>query len=100
MVAHPNHVKVIWQARAKTDPIDARKLGELARVKHLPAIWIPDPATRRPVSVAPCLRCSLSQALILVRALNRTSQVLLPPTMSQMRQSFATAETWVEPVIG
>jgi transposase len=46
MVAHPYQVKLIWQARTKTDPIDARKLAELARVKLLPAIWIPDPATR------------------------------------------------------
>jgi transposase len=45
-VAHPYQVKLIWQARTKTDPIDARKLAELARVNLLPAIWIPDPATR------------------------------------------------------
>jgi transposase len=46
VVAHPYQVKLIWQARAKTDPIDARKLAELARVNLLPAIWIPDMATR------------------------------------------------------
>lgn len=46
MVAHPYQVKLIWQARTKTDPIDARKLAELARVNLLPAIRIPDPATR------------------------------------------------------
>lgn len=45
-VAHPYQVKLIWQARTKTDPIDARKLAELARVRLLPAIWIPDLATR------------------------------------------------------
>lgn len=45
-VAHPYQVKLIWQARTKTDPIDARQLAELARVQLLPAIWIPDPATR------------------------------------------------------
>ena len=39
-------MKLIWHARTKTDPIDARKLAELARVHLLPAIWIPDPATR------------------------------------------------------
>lgn len=27
-VAHAFHVKLIWHARAKTDPIDARKLAE------------------------------------------------------------------------
>ncbi len=46
LVAHPYQVKLIWQARTKTDPIDARKLAELARVHLLPAIWIPDLATR------------------------------------------------------
>ena len=46
-VAHAFHVKLIWQARAKTDPIDARKLAELLRVNLFPAIWIPDVATRR-----------------------------------------------------
>jgi transposase len=46
VVAHPYQVKLIWQARAKTDPIDARKLAELARVNLLPAIWIPDLDTR------------------------------------------------------
>ena len=46
-VAHAFHVKLIWQARAKTDPIDARKLAELLRVNLFPAIWIPDLETRR-----------------------------------------------------
>jgi transposase len=46
LVAQPYQVKLIWQARTKTDPIDARKLAELARAKLLPAIWIPDPTTR------------------------------------------------------
>lgn len=46
-VAHAFHVKLIWQARAKTDPIDARKLAELLRVQLFPAIGIPDLDTRR-----------------------------------------------------
>ena len=46
VVALPYRVKLIWQARTKTDPIDARKLAELARVNLLPAIWSPDAATR------------------------------------------------------
>jgi hypothetical protein len=45
-VTHPYQVKLTWQARTKTDPLDARKLAELARVNLLPSIWIPDPATR------------------------------------------------------
>jgi transposase len=46
-VAHPFHVKLIWQTRSKTDPIDARKLAELLRVNLLPTIWVPDVATRQ-----------------------------------------------------
>jgi transposase len=45
--AHAFHVKLIWQARAKTDPIDARKLAELLRVNLLPTIWVPDVTTRQ-----------------------------------------------------
>jgi len=46
-VAHAYQVKLIWQARSKTDPIDARKLAELLRVNLLPTIWVPDIETRR-----------------------------------------------------
>ena len=45
-VAHAYQVKLIWQARAKTDPIDAYKLAELTRVQCLPAIWVADGTTR------------------------------------------------------
>lgn len=45
-VAHPQQLKLIAQARCKTDPIDARKLAELGRVNLVPAIWVPDAATR------------------------------------------------------
>jgi transposase len=46
-VADARQGKLIWQARSKTDPIDARKRAELLRVNLFPAIWIPDPDTRR-----------------------------------------------------
>jgi transposase len=46
LVAHAYQVKLIWQARAKTDPIDAYKLAELTRVHCLPTIWVADAATR------------------------------------------------------
>jgi transposase len=46
LVAHPQQLKLISQARCKTDPIDARKLAELGRVNLVPAIWVPDAATR------------------------------------------------------
>lgn len=39
-VAHAYQVKLIWQARSKTDPIDARKLAELLRTNLLPTIWV------------------------------------------------------------
>ena len=45
-VAHAYQVKLIWQARAKTDPIDARKLAELARTHLLPTVWVAGPALR------------------------------------------------------
>lgn len=45
-VAHAFHVKLIGQARAKTDPIDARQLAELRRVNLFPAIWLPALDTR------------------------------------------------------
>lgn len=46
LVAHPQQLKLISQARCKTDPSDARKLAELGRVDLVPAIWVPDLATR------------------------------------------------------
>lgn len=45
-VAHPQQVKLICQARCKTDPVDARKLADLLRTNLLPAIWVPDGETR------------------------------------------------------
>lgn len=47
LVADARQVKIIWQTRTKTDPIDARKLAELARANLLPTVWVPDPETRR-----------------------------------------------------
>src|SRR4030042_1005851 len=46
VAAHPYQVKLIWQARCKTDPIDARKLADLGRTNLLPAIWAATPAVR------------------------------------------------------
>jgi transposase len=46
VAAHPYQVKLIWQARCKTDPIDARKLAEWGRSRLLPTIWVPDAETR------------------------------------------------------
>lgn len=41
VAAHPYQVKLIWQARAKTDPIDARTLADLLRAHLLPVVWVP-----------------------------------------------------------
>ena len=46
VAAHPYQVKLIWQARAKTDPIDARKLADLLRTNLLPVVWVPSPTIR------------------------------------------------------
>lgn len=46
LVVDPHQVKLISAARAKTDPIDAFKLADLARARVLPALWVPDPETR------------------------------------------------------
>jgi transposase len=46
-VADARQVKLMWQARSKTDPIDARTLADLRRVNLYPTIWIPDADTRR-----------------------------------------------------
>src|SRR5688572_12876609 len=46
VAAHPYQVKLIWQARAKTDAIDARKLADLLRTNLLPAVWVPSPEVR------------------------------------------------------
>ena len=46
-VADAYQVKLIWQARSKTDIIGARKLAELLRTNLLPTSWVPDLDTRR-----------------------------------------------------
>jgi len=46
LVAHPKQVKLICHARCKTDPIDARKLADLARTNLLPTIWVASPEIR------------------------------------------------------
>jgi transposase len=43
LVAHPKQVKLISHARCKTDPIDARKLADLARTNLLPTIRVTPP---------------------------------------------------------
>lgn len=46
VAANAYQVKLIWSARNKTDPSDARKLADLLRVHLLPAVWVPTPVVR------------------------------------------------------
>lgn len=60
IVSNPIKTKVIAQAKIKTDKIDARVLGELARVGYLPEVWLPDEDTES-------LRQFISDRVSLVR---------------------------------
>ena len=46
VLAHPRKVRVIAEAKVKTDQIDARVLAELLACDYLPAIWIGDERSR------------------------------------------------------
>jgi transposase len=60
VLAHPRKVRVIAEAKVKTDQIDARVLAELLACDHLPAIWIGDERSRG-------LRRQVSQRRALVK---------------------------------
>jgi transposase len=60
IVSNPIKTKVIAEAKIKTDKIDARVLGELARVGYLPEVWLPDEETE-------ALRQFISDRISLVR---------------------------------
>lgn len=47
VVANAHKVRVIAEAKIKTDKVDARVLAELLRADYLPGIWVPDAETRR-----------------------------------------------------
>lgn len=46
VAAHTYQVNLIWQARAKTDPIDAQKFVGPLRTNLLPRVWIPSSEVR------------------------------------------------------
>ena len=53
VVANPKRVRLIAEAKVKTDKVDAEVLAQLYAAGFLPEIWQPDPATerrRRPVA--------------------------------------------------
>jgi len=45
-VAHPNHLKVIWNTKRKTDRIDAKKLARLLFMDLIPGVHVPDISVR------------------------------------------------------
>jgi transposase len=45
-IANPLKVKVIAEAKTKTDKVDAEVLAQLFRCNFLPEVWIPDQTTR------------------------------------------------------
>ncbi len=87
LVVDPHQVKLIWQARTKTDPIDAQKLAELARAHVLPALWVPDARTR-------ARRQALRGRSFLVRqrtVLKTGSMPTSRPRISTVRSPICTA---------
>jgi transposase len=60
VLAHPRKVRVIAEAKVKTDQIDARVLAELLACDYLPAIWVGDERSR-------VLRRQISQRRSLVK---------------------------------
>lgn len=40
-VAHPNHLRAIWNTKRKTDRIDARKLAKLLMLNLVPVVHVP-----------------------------------------------------------
>lgn len=47
VVANPKRVRLIAEAKVKTDKVDAKVLAQLYAAGFLPEIWQPDPATER-----------------------------------------------------
>jgi transposase len=56
VVAHPAKVKLIADARVKTDKVDVLTLAQLLRADMLPEVWVPPPHVRdlrAPIEPAP-----------------------------------------------
>jgi len=47
VIGNPLRVRVIAEAKIKTDKVDARVLAELLRADYLPTVWQPDSETQR-----------------------------------------------------
>ena len=46
VISNPLKTKAIAEAKIKTDKVDAHTLAQLLRADYLPAVWLPDKATR------------------------------------------------------
>ncbi len=46
VVSNPLRTKAIADAKIKTDKVDAKTLAQLLAADFIPAVWVPDPATR------------------------------------------------------
>lgn len=47
ILANPGQLKAIAAARIKTDKVDAEIMARLLAADFIPAVWVPDPLTRR-----------------------------------------------------
>lgn len=65
IIANPLQVRVIAEAKAKTDRIDAAALARLHAAGYLPEVWQPDEATER-------LRNLVSRRATIVQGMTRT----------------------------
>ena len=46
VVAHPGHLRLIFQSKRKNDRIDAKKLATLLFLNQVPTVWVPDSRIR------------------------------------------------------
>lgn len=65
VIANPLQVRVIAEAKAKTNRIDAAALARLHAAGYLPEVWQPDEATE-------CLRRLVARRAAIVQAMTRT----------------------------
>lgn len=65
IIANPLQVRIIAEAKAKTDRIDAASLARLHAAGYLPEVWQPDEATER-------LRNLVSRRATIVQGMTRT----------------------------
>ena len=98
IISNPIKTRVIAEAKIKTDKIDARVLGELARAEYLPEVWLPDEDTES-------LRQFISDRISLVRrrteSKNTVHSVLHRNLVSQAHTDLfgVNGREWLESLI-